>query len=73
MGTDDNVALPSTERLVDGVVQTANVVLAVAGCVALGILAGARADPQRLTALAVYADGLLAIVGCSALYAWGAW
>jgi hemolysin III len=71
MGTDDNVALPSTERLVDGVVQMVNVVLAVAGCIALGIMAGAHSDPRRLTALAVYAAGLLAMVGCSALYAWG--
>jgi hypothetical protein len=31
MATDDNVALPSTERLVDGVVQCVNVVLAVLG------------------------------------------
>jgi hemolysin III len=37
----------------------------------LGVLAGAHADPLRLTALAVYAAGLLAMVGCSALYAWG--
>jgi hemolysin III len=71
MGVDDNVALPSTERLVDGVVQSVNVLLAVAGCIALGILAGAHFDLQRLTALAVYAAGLLAMVGCSALYAWG--
>ena len=69
--SDDDVALPSTERLVDGVVQSVNVVQAVAGCIVLGVLAGAHADPLRLTALAVYAAGLLAMVGCSALYAWG--
>jgi hemolysin III len=71
MGSDDDVAPPSTERLVDGVVQSVNVVLAMAGCVALGVLAGAHFDPQRSIALAVYAAGLLAMVGCSALYAWG--
>jgi hemolysin III len=61
----------STERLADGVVQTVNVILAVAGCVGLGILAGTDADPLRLTALGAYGTGLLAMVGCSALYAWG--
>jgi hemolysin III len=62
---------PSVERLADGVVQSVNVVLAVAGCVALGVLAGAHADPVRLVGLAAYAAGLLAMVGCSAMYAWG--
>jgi hemolysin III len=61
----------STERLADGVVQTVNVILAVAGCVGLGILAGTDADPLRLTALGAYGTGLLAMAGCSALYAWG--
>ena len=72
MGSDGNVAPPLVaERLLDGVVQSVNVVLAVAGCVALGVVAGVHADPCRLSALAVYAAGLLAMVGCSALYAWG--
>jgi hemolysin III len=61
----------AAERLADGVVQTVNVVLAVAGCTALVLLPGVQADPLRRTALAVYGAGLLAMVGCSALYAWG--
>jgi hemolysin III len=61
---------PSAERLADGVVQSVNVVLAAAGCVVLGVLAGTHADPRRLAALTVYGAGLLAMVGASALYAW---
>jgi hemolysin III len=72
MRSDYNIApSPSAERLADGVVQSANVVLAAAGCVVLGVLAGTRADPLRLAALTVYGAGLLAMVGASALYAWG--
>ena len=67
-----NIASPvSAERLADGVVQSVNVVLATAGCVVLSVLAGTHADPQWLAALAVYGAGLLAMVGASALYAWG--
>jgi hemolysin III len=62
---------PSTERLVDGVVQSVTVVLAAAGCIVLGVLAGTHADPRRLAALIVYGAGLLTMVGASALYAWG--
>src|SRR5689334_17044855 len=66
-----HVAPPaSAERLADGVVQSVNVVLAAAGCVVLGILGGAHADPWRLAALTAYGGGLLAMVGASALYAW---
>jgi len=61
---------PSAERLADGVVQSVNVVLAAAGCVVLGVLGGAHADPRRLAALIAYGVGLLAMVGTSALYAW---
>jgi hemolysin III len=70
MRSDYNIASPA-ERLADGVVQSVNVVLAVAGCVALGALVGTHADPLQLAALAVYRAGLLAMVGASALYAWG--
>ena len=62
---------PLVERLADGVVQSVNVVLAAAGCVVLGVLAYPHADPLRLAALTVYGAGLLAMVGASALYAWG--
>jgi hemolysin III len=72
MQADREIALaPSAERLADGLVQCVNVVLAVAGCVALGVLAGTLVDSLRLAALAVYGGGLLSMVGCSALYAWG--
>jgi hemolysin III len=70
MQSDYNSASPA-ERLANGVVQSVNVVLAVTGCVALGVLVGTHADPLRLAALAVYGAGLLAMVGASALYAWG--
>ena len=59
------------ERIADGVVQGVNVVLAVAGCAALGVLACSLTDRLRAAALAAYAVGLLAMVSCSALYAWG--
>jgi hemolysin III len=72
MPSDYYIATPPwAERLADGVVQSVNVVLAAAGCVVLGVLAGTHADPQRLAALTVYGAGLLAMVGTSALYAWG--
>jgi hemolysin III len=59
------------ERIADGVVQGVNVVLAVAGCIGLGVLARTLTDPLRAAALAAYGVGLLAMVSCSALYAWG--
>jgi hemolysin III len=61
----------SVERLTDGVVQGVNVILALVGCVTLGMLGGTHTDLLRLAALAIYGTGLLAMVGCSALYAWG--
>ena len=70
MRSDYNIVSPA-ERLANGVVQSVNVVLAVTGCVALGVLVGTQADPMQLAALAVYGTGLLAMVGASALYAWG--
>jgi predicted membrane channel-forming protein YqfA (hemolysin III family) len=66
-----NITPPPSAELADGVVQSLNVALAAAGCVVLGVLACARADPLRLAALTVYGAGLLAMVGASALYAWG--
>nr|WP_294560406.1 hemolysin III family protein [uncultured Rhodopila sp.] len=60
-----------SERIADGVVQGINVLLAVAGCVALGVLVQPHTTAPRAAALAAYGAGLLAMVGCSALYAWG--
>jgi hemolysin III len=70
MQSDYNIASPA-ERLANGLVQSVNVVLAVTGCVALGVLVRRHTDPLELAALAVYRAGLLAMVGASALYAWG--
>jgi hemolysin III len=67
----DFAPVPPAERIADGVVQGVNVVLAVAGCVALGVLASSLTDRLRAAALAAYGAGLLAMVSCSALYAWG--
>ena len=53
-----NIASPA-ERMADGVVQSVNVVLAVAGCVALGALVDTHADPLQLAAPAVHGVGLL--------------
>jgi hypothetical protein len=65
-----NIGSPA-ERLAKGVVQSVNVVLAVTGCVALGVLVRRHTDPLRSAALAVYEAGLLAMVGALALFAWG--
>jgi hemolysin III len=67
----DIVTLPADERRADAVVQTVNLALSVAACVAMVALVGARAGPPRFAALAVYAFGLLAMMGCSVLYCWG--
>jgi hypothetical protein len=58
-----NITPPPSAELADGVVQSLNVALAAAGCVVLGVLACARADPLRLAALTVHGAGLLAMVG----------
>ncbi len=50
--------------------QGINLILAIGGCIVLLARAAPRADTSRLGALAVYAAGLLAMAGCSALYGW---
>ena len=50
MRSDYNIASPA-ERLADGVVQSVNVVLAVAGCVALGALVGTSGNDVLQRAL----------------------
>nr|WP_294513045.1 hemolysin III family protein [uncultured Rhodopila sp.] len=67
----DFVPPSPSERIADGVVQGINVLLAAAGCVALGVLVEPYTTAPRAAALAAYGAGLLAMVGCSALYAWG--
>jgi hemolysin III len=61
----------TAERLADGVVQGLNVILAIVGCLVLCVLASSHLDAPRTVALAMYVVGLLAMVGCSALYGWG--
>jgi hemolysin III len=62
---------PAAERRADAVIQCLNVALAIVGCVLLLLFVGARVDGERQAALAVYGFGMLAMVGCSALYACG--
>lgn len=56
------------ERRADAAVHLVGLALALAGCVALAVAAAPRADLTRLVGLGVYAAGLLAMLGCSALY-----
>jgi hemolysin III len=58
------------KRLADGTVQGINLILAIGGCIALLARAAPHGDAWRLGALAVYAAGLLAMAGSSALYGW---
>src|SRR5919199_559866 len=53
----------------DAAVHALGLTLGSAGCVALAVTALPRAgDPLRVAALVAYAVGLLAMLGCSALY-----
>ena len=53
----------------DAAVHALGLTLGSAGCVALAVMAPPRAgDPLRVAALVAYAIGLLAMLGCSALY-----
>lgn len=53
----------------DAAVHVVGLLLGGAGCLALLVAAAAsRAGPLRLAAFAVYAVGLMAMLGCSALY-----
>lgn len=56
------------ERLADAVVHAVGGALGIAACAALGALALPKADFRTVAALAPYAGGLLAMLGCSALY-----
>lgn len=59
------------ERRADAVMQSLNLVLAIAGGALLLAGTAARAEARQGAALVVYAAGLVAMAGCSALYAWG--
>jgi predicted membrane channel-forming protein YqfA (hemolysin III family) len=56
------------ERRVDAIVHVIGLALALAGCIALAVTALPGADLARLVGLGLYAVGLLAMLGCSALY-----
>lgn len=56
------------ERAADAVVQIAGLALGLAGVVVLALLALPESDGRTIAALAVYAAGLLGMLGCSAVY-----
>jgi hemolysin III len=56
------------ERLADAVVHVLGVALALVGCIVLALVALPAGDLLRLGSLALYGAGLLAMLGCSALY-----
>lgn len=56
------------ERIADGVVHGLGLTFALAACVSLAIAAWPSHDLLRQLALALYGLGLLAMLGCSALY-----
>jgi hemolysin III len=58
-------------RRADAAVQGVNLVLAVAGSIVLLAAPGLHTDSRRVVAFALYAAGLVAMTGCSTLYAWG--
>jgi hemolysin III len=56
------------ERLADAVVHALGLTLALVACLVLIATVHAEAEPSRRIGLAVYAAGLVAMLGCSALY-----
>jgi hemolysin III len=57
------------ELIADGIVHTIGIVLGFAGAVALLVLAAQRADnAAEFAAIAIYAAGILAVLGTSAAY-----
>ncbi len=57
-----------TERLADGIVHVVGVTFGLAACLALAVVAVPQADTLRLVSLGLYGAGLMAMLGCSALY-----
>jgi hemolysin III len=53
---------------VDAMVHAVGLTFALAACVTLAIVAAPRRDPAVLASLAIYGAGLLAMLGCSAVY-----
>jgi hemolysin III len=57
-----------SEWLADVIVHVVGIVLAVAGCVTLIVTAAQSGSVKLTAALVVYSAGLLAMLGCSAMY-----
>jgi hemolysin III len=56
------------ERRADALVHVVGVTLGIVACLALAIVTSRHAGFVVLVSLAVYAAGLMAMLGCSALY-----
>jgi hemolysin III len=61
-------ALTRGELVADGVIHVVGITAGLAGAAILVIAAATRGSPLELAALATYAGGLLAMLGCSAAY-----
>ena len=61
-------ALTRGELVADGVIHVIGITAGLAGAAILVIAAATRGSPLELAALATYAGGLLAMLGCSAAY-----
>jgi hemolysin III len=57
-----------TECRVDATVHVLGLAGGLVGCVALALIASPDADPVVVVSLGIYGTGLLAMLGCSALY-----
>ena len=61
-------ALTRRELVADGAIHVIGIAAGLAGAAILVIAAATRGSPLELAALATYAGGLLAMLGCSAAY-----
>ncbi len=57
-----------SERRADAIVHLIGVVAGLVGCVALALVAASVPEPRAVASLAAYGTGLLAMLGCSAVY-----
>ena len=67
-GYDEHPRYSRGERIADAVVHGLGLTFGLAACVSLLIVLLPAADALRWLALGLYAAGLLAMLGCSALY-----
>jgi hemolysin III len=68
VGRNQPVPHRRADKTADNIVQVASLIFASGACVALGMLARLQPDALHLASLALYAIGLIAMFGCSALY-----